>query len=117
AQLVLVDTPGLHWPRTLLGERLDDIVRTVWADVDVVGLCVPADQDIGPGDRRIAGDLAERIGATPVVGIVTKTDAVAPERVAEQLIALDGLRSFADVVPVSAVSGQQVDLLADLLVA
>lgn len=115
-QLVIVDTPGLHKPRTLLGERLDDLVRSVWSDVDVVGLCIPADQQIGPGDRRIAADLAERIGRTPVIGIVTKIDTVPRERVAEQLASLAALRPFAEIVPVSAVSGEQVDLLTDLLV-
>lgn len=114
-QLVIVDTPGLHKPRTLLGERLDDLVRSVWSDVDIVGLCIPADQDIGPGDRRIVADLAERIGHTPVIGIVTKTDAVTRERVAHQLDAVGRLRDFAEIVPVSAVSGEQVDLLTDLL--
>jgi GTP-binding protein Era len=115
-QLVIVDTPGMHKPRTLLGERLDDLVRSVWSDVDVVGLCVPADQPIGPGDRRIAADLSERIGRTPVIGIVTKIDTVPRERVAEQLASLAALRPFAEIVPVSAVSGEQVDLLTDLLV-
>lgn len=117
AQLVIVDTPGVHKPRTLLGERLDDLVRSVWSDVDVVGLCIPADQDIGPGDRRIAADLAARIGATPVVGIVTKTDLVSRERVAEQLAALSALGDFVEIVPVSAARDDQVDLLTDLLVA
>lgn len=117
AQLVIVDTPGMHKPRTLLGERLDDLVRTVWSDVDVVGLCVPADQDIGPGDRRIVADLSARIGRVPVIGIVTKTDLVPRQRVAEQLAALSGLRDFAEIVPVSAAAGDQVDLLTDLLVA
>jgi GTP-binding protein Era len=82
--------------------------------VDVVGFCVPADQRIGPGDRFIAGELAEL--KAPVIGIVTKTDAVSRQRVAEQLIALSELGEFADIVPVSAVAGDQVDLLADLLV-
>lgn len=117
AQLVIVDTPGLHRPRTLLGERLDDLVRSVWSDVDVVGLCIPADQPIGPGDRRIAADLAERIGRTPVIGIVTKTDLVSKEQVVEQLAALSRLRRFAEIVPVSATAGDQVDLLVDLLIA
>jgi GTP-binding protein Era len=117
AQLVIVDTPGLHRPRTLLGERLDDLVRSVWSEVDVVGMCVPADQDIGPGDRRIAAELAERAGRTPVVGIVTKTDLVGRDRIAQQLVALSGLREFVDVVPVSATAGDQVDLLTDLLIA
>ena len=68
AQLVIVDTPGLHRPRTLLGERLGDLVRTVWSDVDVVGFCLPADEQVGPGDRRIAAELAEQASNTPVIG-------------------------------------------------
>ena len=114
AQLVLVDTPGLHRPRTLLGERLNDVVRSTLAEVDVVGFCVPADQRIGPGDRYIAEELA-RIGA-PVVAIVTKTDAAAKAKVAEQLLAVSQLGDFADIVPVSATTGEQVDVLADVLV-
>ncbi|MBN9618887.1 MAG: GTPase Era [Actinobacteria bacterium] len=114
AQLVLVDTPGLHRPRTLLGERLNDVVRATLAEVDVIGFCVPADQRIGPGDRFIAAELAEL--KAPVVAIVTKTDAAPKQRVAEQLLAVSALGTFADVVPVSAVSGEQVGLLADLLV-
>ena len=54
AQLVLVDTPGLHRPRTLLGQRLNDLVRETLTEVDVVGFCLPADQTVGPGDRFIA---------------------------------------------------------------
>ena len=100
AQLVLVDTPGLHRPRTLLGERLNDVVRATLADVDVVGFCVPADQRVGPGDRFIAAELAAL--RAPVVAIVTKIDAVGRERVAEQLIAVSQLADFADIVPVSA---------------
>jgi GTPase len=116
AQLVVVDTPGLHKPRTLLGERLNDLVRATWAEVDVVGMCVPADERIGPGDRFIVRELST-LRRTPVIGIVTKTDLVPPERVAEQLVALSELADLAEVVPVSAVAGFQVDLLADLLVA
>ena len=116
AQLVLVDTPGLHRPKTLLGERLNDVVRTTLAEVDVVGFCVPADEKVGPGDRFIAGELTE-LRRTPVVAIVTKTDTVAPQRVAEQLAAVTELGDWAEVVPVSAVAAYQVDLLADLLVA
>jgi GTP-binding protein Era len=115
AQLVLVDTPGLHRPRTLLGERLNDVVRTTIAEVDVVGFCVPADERVGPGDRYIAGELAQL--RTPVVGIVTKTDlARSREAVAEQLLAVSGLLELADVVPVSATAAYQVDVLADVLV-
>ncbi len=79
AQLILVDTPGLHKPRTLLGERLNDVVRTTWAEVDVIGFCLPADQKIGPGDRFIAKELAG-IKKTPKVAVVTKTDLVDSKR-------------------------------------
>jgi GTP-binding protein Era len=120
AQLVLVDTPGLHKPRTLLGERLNDVVRTTWAEVDVIGFCLPADQKIGPGDRYIAGELAH-VRRTPKVAVVTKTDLVAPDALAEQLIAVDRLGKelgieWQEIVPVSAVGDTQVSLLADLLV-
>ncbi|MEP6597926.1 MAG: GTPase Era [Actinomycetota bacterium] len=114
-QLVLVDTPGLHRPRTLLGERLNDVVRATLAAVDVVGFCVPADQKVGPGDRYIAAELATL--RAPVVAIVTKTDAAHRAQLAEQLIAVSALGDFTEVVPVSAVTGDQVELLADLLMA
>jgi GTP-binding protein Era len=119
AQLILVDTPGLHKPRTLLGERLNDVVRTTWAEVDVIGFCLP-DQKIGPGDRFIAKELAA-IKKTPKVAIVTKTDLVDSKALAEQLIAVDQLGKelgieWAEIVPVSAVGSKQVDLLADLLI-
>jgi GTPase len=122
-QLVLVDTPGLHRPRTLLGQRLNSLVRATWSEVDAIGLCVPADAAIGPGDRFIAGELAALARRTPVFGIVTKTDLVTPQRVAEQLAGLAelarsaGIGEFAEVVPVSAIDGFQVGLLADLLLA
>ncbi|MDX2702744.1 GTPase Era [Streptomyces sp. PA03-6a] len=120
AQLVLVDTPGLHKPRTLLGERLNDVVRTTWAEVDVIGFCLPADQKLGPGDRYIAKELAE-VRKTPKVAIVTKTDLVDSKRLAEQLVAIDLLGTelgieWAEIIPVSAVGDKQVSLLADLLV-
>jgi len=117
AQLVLVDTPGVHRPRTLLGERLGDLVRSVMSDVDVVGFCLPANEKIGPGDRRLAAELTEQVGRTPVIGVLTKTDTVPPARIAEGLLALSQLRDFAEVVPVSAVADRQVGLLVDLLVA
>ncbi|MGW4567316.1 GTPase Era [Streptomyces sp. NPDC004561] len=120
AQLILVDTPGLHKPRTLLGERLNDVVRTTWAEVDVIGFCLPANEKIGPGDRFIAKELAG-IRKTPKVAIVTKTDLVDSKTLAEQLIAIDQLGKdlgieWAEIVPVSAVGSKQVDLLADLLI-
>ena len=120
AQLVLVDTPGLHKPRTLLGERLNDVVRATWNEVDVIGFCLPADQKLGPGDKFIAKELAG-IKRTPKVAVVTKTDLVTSKQLAEQLIAIAQLGAelgieWAEIVPVSAVGDQQVELLADLLV-
>ena len=120
AQLVLVDTPGLHRPRTLLGERLNDLVRDTLTEVDVVGFCIPADEKIGPGDRYIAEQLAQLSGAggsgVPVVAIVTKADTVPRARLTEQLVAVDQLGEWADIVPVSSRDGYQVDVLADVLV-
>ncbi len=115
AQLVLVDTPGLHKPRTLLGQRLNDIVRETYAGVDVVCFCVTADDKIGPGDRFIAAELKEL--KTPVIAVVTKTDKVSKQQVGEQLLAVSQLGDWAEIVPTSAVSDFQVSLLADLLVA
>lgn len=116
AQLIIVDTPGLHRPRTLLGQRLNDLVYATWSEVDVVGLCVPADEKIGPGDRYIAGELRKVAKRTPVIGVVTKTDLATKEQVAAQLVAMQDLFDFAEIVPVSAKDGFQLDVLADLLV-
>lgn len=120
-QLVLVDTPGLHRPRTLLGERLNDQVRETWSSVDVVGLCIPADQSVGPGDRFIASEIAG-LRHRPVVAIVTKTDAVSRETVAERLMEVTQLGhetglEWAEIVPVSARVGQNVDVLIERLIA
>lgn len=114
AQLVLVDTPGFHRPRTLLGERLNDVVLGTLGEVDVVVFCCPADQKVGPGDRFIAAKLVEL--RTPLVAVVTKTDAAGRHQVAERLLEMSALADFAEVVPVSAVAGEQVGLLADLLI-
>ena len=121
AQLVVVDTPGFHKPRTLLGERLNDVVLTTLAEVDVIGFCVPADEKIGPGDRYIAGQLATVARRTPVIAVVTKTDLAGRDVVAQRLVevaavAADVGAEWAEVVPVSAKDGFQVGLLADLLV-
>ncbi len=121
AQLVLVDTPGLHRPRTLLGERLNDLVTATWAEVDVVAVCFPSDQKVGPGDRFLVNELA-KVRRTVKFAVATKTDLVAPERVGEHLLDIARLgeetnTEWAEIVPVSAKSGDQVQLLADLLVA
>ena len=116
-QLILVDTPGLHKPRTLLGERLNDLVRDTLLEVDVIGFCLPADQKIGPGDGYIAADLIElqRAKKIPIVAIATKSDAVDRERLAEHLIAIDQLGDWAAIVPCSAVRGDQVEDVRQVL--
>ena len=120
AQLILVDTPGLHRPRTLLGERLNTLVRDTLTEVDVIVFCLPADQKVGPGDRYIAAELAAMMRGrrpTPVVAAVTKADKVSRQELAEQLLSVSALGEWADIVPVSAVGGYQVDELADVLVS
>jgi GTPase len=119
-QLIVVDTPGLHRPRTLLGQRLNDLVRATWGEVDAIGFCLPADQKIGPGDRFIAEELS-RIRNTPTFAVVTKTDLVTPERVAQHLVDVTMLGrnadvEWAEVIPVSARTRFNIDRLADLLI-
>ncbi|HEY7488603.1 MAG TPA: GTPase Era [Streptosporangiaceae bacterium] len=124
AQLVIVDTPGLHKPRTLLGERLDSLVRSTLTEVDVIGFCVPANEPVGPGDKFIARELAQ-VKKTPVVAIVTKADLADRSRIADQLLKVGSLGDWADIVPVSAMAGPdggdaggfQLDVVADLLIA
>ncbi len=121
SQLIVVDTPGLHRPRTLLGERLNDLVRSTWAEVDVIGVCLPCDQRVGPGDRYLVGEIAA-LRRRPVVAVATKTDLVQPGRIAEHLSAVAELGervgvAWDEVVPVSATTGDNVDLLSDLLAA
>jgi GTP-binding protein Era len=120
-QVILVDTPGLHRPRTLLGKRLNDLVRDTYAEVDVIGLCIPADEGIGPGDRWIVDQIRSVAPKTTLVVIITKIDKVPKGRVAAQLVAAGELTrdsaKSAEIVPVSAVTGAQVDVLIDVLAA
>ena len=120
AQLILVDTPGLHRPRTLLGERLNDLVKTTLAEVDVVAVCFPANEKVGPGDRFIVSEMA-KIKRTTKVAIATKTDLATPEQIGQHLLDIQALGAdlgieWAEIVPVSAQAGDQVSLLEDLLV-
>jgi GTPase len=116
-QLVIVDTPGVHRPRTLLGQRLNDLVETVLGDVDVIALCVPATEKVGPGDRRIAESL-DGYPRARKIALVTKTDAASREQVTERLLEVDALREdWAAVIPLSAHEGVQLDVLTDELVA
>jgi GTP-binding protein Era len=116
-QIILVDTPGLHRPRTLLGKRLNDLVRDTYSEVDVIGLCIPADETIGPGDRWIYEQIREVAPRTTLVVIVTKIDKVPKDRVAAQLIAVHELvgDTAAEIVPVSATRGDQIDVLTEVL--
>ncbi|KTR96716.1 GTPase Era [Microbacterium testaceum] len=116
-QLVVVDTPGIHRPRTLLGQRLNDLVEQVLGDVDVIAFCAPATEKVGPGDRRIAESLSGYPRAKKVA-LVTKTDAATRDQIAERLVEVDSLREdWAAVIPLSAVTNDQLDVLSDELLA
>lgn len=116
AQIILVDTPGLHRPRTLLGQRLNDLVRDTYSEVDAVCVCIPADEKIGPGDRWIVEQVRQVAPRTKLIGIVTKIDKVSKERLAPQLLAVSELLGpDVDVVPVSATAGEQLEVLVDVL--
>lgn len=114
-QLILVDTPGLHRPRTLLGERLNDLVESTLSEVDVIGFCVPANEKIGPGDKFINEQL-DSFRRAKKVAIVTKAELVDRKTLAEQLLAVSALREWDDIVPVSALGEQQLDVLGKVLV-
>lgn len=114
-QIILVDTPGMHRPRTLLGERLGDMVRDSLEDTDVIVMCLPADEKIGPGDRYLL-DLAVK-ARRPLVAAVTKTDKVSREDLATHLLEVSQAADFVDIVPVSAVAGDQVDVVRDVVIS
>jgi GTPase len=121
AQLVIIDTPGLHKPRTLLGERLNDVVRTTWSEVDIVGVCLPANERIGPGDRYLVGGLAALPRKPSLVAIATKSDLASPDRIAEHLASIAALEvthkiTWADIIPVSVPQRFQLDVLSDALI-
>jgi GTPase len=115
-QIILVDTPGLHRPRTLLGQRLNDLVKDTYSEVDVIGWCVPADEKIGPGDRWIYEQIRTIAPKTTLVVVVTKIDKVPKDRVGAQLIAVSELVGpDAEIVPVSATTGDNLDVLTQVL--
>ncbi|WP_067971519.1 GTPase Era [Mycolicibacter icosiumassiliensis] len=116
-QIILVDTPGLHRPRTLLGKRLNELVKDTYSEVDVIGLCIPADEAIGPGDRWIIEQIRVVAPRTKLVVVVTKIDKTTRDKIAAQLVAVGELAPEAEIVPVSAISGEQVDVLIDVLAA
>jgi GTP-binding protein Era len=119
-QLVLIDTPGLHKPRTLLGERLNDLVRATWTEVDVIGVCLPANQKVGPGDGYLVGEIAALKRKPKLVAIATKSDLVSADRMAQHLMSIAAMEDslgieWTHIVPVSATGGDQLPLLADTL--
>jgi GTPase len=117
-QIILVDTPGLHRPRTLLGQRLNDLVKDTYSEVDVIGLCLPADEKIGPGDRWIYEQIRTIAPKTTLIAIVTKIDKLSRDRVATQLLAVSELvGADTEIVPVSATGGENLDVLTDVLAA
>jgi GTP-binding protein Era len=117
-QIILVDTPGLHRPRTLLGQRLNDLVKDTYSEVDVIGLCIPVDEKIGPGDRWIVEQIRTIAPNTTLVAVVTKTDKVSRDRVAAQLLAVSELVGpDAEIIPVSATTGENLDVFTDVLAA
>jgi len=116
-QLIIVDTPGIHRPRTLLGQRLNDLVEQVLGDVDVIAFCAPATEKVGPGDRRIAASL-DGYPHAKKVAIVTKTDAATRDEITERLVEVDQLREdWAAVIPLSALTRDQLDVLSDELLS
>lgn len=119
-QLILIDTPGLHKPRTLLGERLNALVYDTWAEVDLIGVCLPANEKIGPGDKYILDEITKLSNRPKLVALATKIDTISKERLITHLVDIDNVGremgiEWAAVVPVSAESGEQVDVVADVL--
>ena len=119
-QLILVDTPGVHKPKTLLGSRLNDVVRDTWSEVDVAIFCVPADQKVGPGDKFIAQELSSA-SKKPKIGVVTKLDSASQADIAERLVELDQLGKecqikWQELIPVSAKTRANLDKLLDLII-
>ena len=122
SQIVVIDTPGLHKPRTLLGQRLNDLVFDTWTQVDVIGVCLPSNQRIGPGDTYLVKQIADLPRKPALIALATKSDLVSSARMVEHLTAIDKLQEevgieFAAIVPCSAVSGEQVDEVHDVIVS
>lgn len=115
-QIVIVDTPGLHRPRTLLGQRLNDLVAHTLSEVDVIALCIPSTDKVGPGDRYIVESL-ERYPRATKIAVVTKTDVAEPAMIAERLLEVNELADWATIIPVSALGGDQLELLMDQILA
>jgi GTP-binding protein Era len=118
SQIVLLDTPGVHRPRTLLGERTNQRAIESLASVDVVCVVIAANEQIGPGDRFVA-DLADRAAPPARIAVVSKTDAARHDAVGAQLgeLASGALGAFDAYVPLSARTGDGLDALVSELEA
>ena len=126
AQLVLVDTPGIHRPRTLLGQRLNDIVEESLSDIDAIAFLLPADQEIGPGDKRILSRLRTDFATkgedgtfawkVPLIAIVTKIDQLGRQQLIDKLIEINEFADFSDIVPVSALEHDNLDEVRQVLI-
>ncbi len=113
-QVVLIDTPGYHKPRTLLGSRLNEVVRAAWSDVELALFVVDGSSGVGRGDARVAEDL--RAARCPTFLIVNKVDLMSRDQIAASLAAASDLGDYEEFIPVAARTGDGVDLLRDLIV-
>lgn len=113
-QLIMVDTPGLHRPRTLLGQRLNDLVSSTLSEVDVIVFCTPANEPIGPGDKKIVADI-QKYSKAKKLAVVTKCETVSKSKLAEHLMKVAAMENWEEIVPVSAVTADQLELLEQLL--
>lgn len=114
-QVILVDTPGIHKPKTLLGERLNALVAQTYSEVDLIICCLPADEEIGPGDKRIISEITG--GSIPLIAVVTKSDRVAPPTLMEKLASVGNLAPWKEIIPVSAKKDMNCEKLLELLIA
>lgn len=112
-QAVLVDTPGMHKPRTLLGARLNEVVTESLEDVDLIIMTFPANEKIGAGDDHILQILKD--SRATKIAVITKIDTVSKENLPPRLLEVGALADWAEIIPVSAVKGIQIDLLSNLL--
>ena len=116
-QAVLVDTPGIHKPKTLLGHRLNAVVGESLDSVDVILMCLPADETSGAGDIFLAQEIAKHPRAKKFA-LVTKTDLVSKQNLATRLLGINELAvgfTWDEIVPISAAIHDQIDLLASLI--
>ena len=116
-QAILVDTPGIHKPKTLLGQRLNVVVGQSLDSVDVIVMCLPADESSGSGDDFIIQEIAKH-SKSKKIAVITKTDLVSKNALAGKLAGIVALAkdfTWHEIVPVSAVIHDQVELLSDLI--